>query len=882
MTTRDYKERHFSTEEENIPLYFSEWVKGRRQELDLTQEQLAKRAFCSVHAVRKIEMGERRPSRQLAEVLAQALEIPIEGQNNFVQVARGERSVESLPSLTPDPVTPPAGASIPESGNLPRALTPFIGREPEINTLGQLLQDPQCSLLTIAGPGGIGKTRLAIEAACQARDLFPDGVWFVPLVSLSLPSLIIPAIAGALDFKFSDPTNLQAQLMRYLRTKKALLVLDNAEHLLEGVGMFTEILEGCPLVKLLVTSRERLSLLSEWVFEIQGLPVPHNDTVEQFDVYSSVALFLQSARRVRAGFEMRKAERQWVLKICQIMEGIPLGIELSAAWVGLLSCEEIAKEIEHNLDFLSVSLRDLPERHRSLRATLDHSWKLLNDEERLVLSRLSVLRGSFNLKAAQAICGASLVVLSSLRNKCLLYRTGQELYHLHEIIRQYAGLKLAEDAVENEQVKDRHASYYVQCLAKWEKALQSSRQLETFNEMAQVIDNLSQGWRYMLTHCRLGKDSRFCADSLHSALFSLSLEAIDLFKESVDSLKTVQAEFPGTEDYFRLTAIVGHITAYLGLHHYYIFNYEKGIEYLKEGIQLLDNSQSRVEKAQAQVILASFYYGKGQLQEAVILIKRCREVFREEGVKWWYALSTSHLGTFYLYLEKLQESEALIQEALQLVEPGDLRTVVDLRNSYAKLFIVKGDYDRAEKMLRDNLQLSYSFGNLNFIAADWNHLGSVALATGRIELAIECIQKSINLSTESQNPLSLGFCHLNLGKCYAARSNFKAARDQFRQMIKCGQESDRTHLVCSGLVNIARTYLAEGQIEKALEIALLLEYFPTLYKGIEDERSQLLADLQAALPEGQIEVAMEQINSGATQEQARAKVLAYVLEHETD
>jgi tetratricopeptide (TPR) repeat protein len=483
------------------------------------------------------------------------------------------------------------------------------------------------------------------------------------------------------------------------------------------------------------------------------------------------------------------------------------------------------------------------------------------------------------------------VVLASLRNKCLLYRTEQEFYHLHEIIRQYGGLKLAEDPAEQERVKDQHAVYYVQCLANLGESLQSSRQLETFDQMAQVIDNLSQAWRYMITHCRPGKDpgSVLCG-SLHSALFSLSLfyemrcrslEAIDLFKESVESLKTIQAEFEGTEDYSRLTAILGHITAYLGLHHYYIFNYEKGIEYLKEGIQLLDNSQSRVEKGQAQVILASFYYGKGQLHDAVSLIKRCREVFRMEDVKWWYALSTAHLGAYYLYLEKLQESEALIQEALQLVEPGDLRTILDLRNSYAKLFIVKGDFDRAEKMLRDNLQLSYSFGNLRFIATNWNHLGSVALATGRIELAVECIQKSINLSTESQNTLALGFCHLNLGKCFAARSDFKAARDQFRQMIKIWQELDRTHLVCSGLVNIARTYLAEGQIEKALEIALLLEHFPTFYKGIEDERSQLLADLQAALPEGQKEAAMEQINSGASQEQARAEILACVLEHET-
>jgi predicted ATPase len=249
-------------------------------------------------------------------------------------------------------------------------------------------------LLTIVGPGGIGKTRLAVEAAHHSEQLFSDGVWFVPLVSLNSPVQIIPAIAGALDFKFQEATNPQAQLLRYLHLKKALLVLDNAEQLLDGVELFTEILKDCPQVKLLVTSRERLNLLSEWVFDLQGLPVPPNDQVEQIEAIL-VALFLQSARRVRAGFELREEERQWVRKICHTMEGMPLGIELSAAWVGLLSCEEIAKEIERNLDFLTVSMRDLPERHRSLRATLDHSWKLLKRGE-LVLSRLSVFQGDFS------------------------------------------------------------------------------------------------------------------------------------------------------------------------------------------------------------------------------------------------------------------------------------------------------------------------------------------------------------------------------------------------------------------------------------------------------------------------------------------------------
>jgi predicted ATPase len=721
------------------------------------------------------------------------------------------------------------------------------------------------------------------------KELFPDGVWSVSLAPLNSPTLIVPAIANALDFKFQDPTNPLGQLLRYLREKKALLVLDNAEHLLEGVGIFTEILENCPQVKLLVTSRERLNLLSEWVFEIQGLPVPASDQGEQFEAYSSVALFLQSARRVRAGFEMREAERKWVLKICQIMEGMPLGIELSAAWVGLLSCEEIAREIEHNLDFLSVSMRDLPERHRSLRATLDHSWKLLNEEERLVLSRLSVLRGSFSLEAAQEICGAGLVVLSSLRNKCLLYRTEQELYHLHEIIRQYGGLKLAEDPAENERVKDRHAVYYVQCLSNWEKALQSSRQLETLNEMAQVIDNLSQGWRHMVSHCllRTEESSLLYADMLHSALFSLSLfyemrcrnlEAVALFKETSEYLTTVLSEYEESEDRSRIISILGHIKAYLGYQHIYLLQYGKAGEYLEEAIQLLEKGPSRVARAQAQLMLVTVEGIRGRLQEAAALIVKSREVFREEGEAWWYALSTLELGTTYMSSGKHQESEALFQEGFHLVDPEDFRLGLGLRNGFAYLVFLNKDFARAEQLMQENLQLSYRFGYVRQIAAVLFDLGRVALATQRTELAIEYLQKNIDLLNEALESPNLPMQRMYLGKCFATQSDLPAARDQFRQVIQTGQALDRFHLVCWGLVNIARTYLAEGRIEKALEISLLLKQCPTDYKRIEEERIGLLGDLQAALPEGQIEAAMEQMEKDISPDQAKAGVLAYALE----
>ena len=322
-----------SIEEENSPLYFGEWLKRRRQARDLTQADLAKRVSCSVFTLRKIDGGERRPSRQLAELLAQVLEIPAEDQATFIKVARGELSVEKLARLA-RAASPPASSN-PLPVNLPRALTPFIGREPELAALGQLLADPQCSLLTVVGPGGIGKTRLAIEAARRSQDLFPDGVWFVPLATVNSPALLIPAIADAASFRFQDPANPQELLLRHLREKRALLILDNAEHLLDGAGLFAEILRACPHVKLLATSRERLNLLSEWVFEIQGLPVPPSDQEAHIEEYSSVALFLQSAQRVNTAFTLQEDERQGVVRICQIMEGMPLGIELAAAWVGV-------------------------------------------------------------------------------------------------------------------------------------------------------------------------------------------------------------------------------------------------------------------------------------------------------------------------------------------------------------------------------------------------------------------------------------------------------------------------------------------------------------------------------------------------------------------
>jgi predicted ATPase/transcriptional regulator with XRE-family HTH domain len=498
MITSDAKATSFSSGKEDFPPFFSEWLKGRRQELDLTQGQLAQRASCSVFAIRKMESGERRPSKQLAEVLAIALEIPAENQPIFIQVARGERSVECLHALIPLRATLPVGEPSSTTGNLPKALTPFIGREPELSALAQMLQDPQCSLLTIVGPGGIGKTRLAIEAAQHVQDLFPDGIWFVPLAPLSSSEYLIPAIADALKFRFQDSGKPQEQLLKYLHNKRALLVLDNVEQLLDGVGLFVEILKSSPQVKQLVTSRERLNLLSEWVFEILGLPVPPNDQTEQFEEYSSVALFLQSARRVRAGFTLREEERRWVRKICQTIEGMPLGIELSAAWIGLLSCEEIAKEIELNIDFLSVSMRDLPERHRSIRAVFDHSWKRLTIDEQQAMCQLSVFQGGFTREAAEQVADTSLSILSTLVNRTLLRCVTPGRYDLHELVRQYSATHMAADPQAQADAQQRHYAYFLTLAETANRELKGSNQVQWLECLEQDYSNLRAALEWAL------------------------------------------------------------------------------------------------------------------------------------------------------------------------------------------------------------------------------------------------------------------------------------------------------------------------------------------------------------------------------------------------
>jgi predicted ATPase len=358
--------------------------------------------------------------------------------------------------------------------------------------------------LTVVGLGGVGKTRLAIETASAQRELFPDGVCFVSLVSLTSPEFILPAVAGALASMFSSPVLSDLQLLDYLRGKRLLLVLDGLEHLLpEAADLLRELLQQAPRVKLLATSCERLNLRTEWVVEVHGLPLPPNGRTVGLETYDAVALFLQSARRAKHDFALSAEENPFVVRICQLVEGIPLGIELAAAWIPVLTCREIAHEIEQSLDFLVTSVRDVPERHRSLRAVFDHSWNLLSAEERAVLRRLSVFPGTFSRAAAEAVAGSSLPTMTTLVNKSLLRRDETGRYGLHELIRQYAAAHLHDNLEEERAIRACHSRYYLTMVQEREADLRGPRRKGAISGLSSEIHNLTLAWEWAAAQAQI-------------------------------------------------------------------------------------------------------------------------------------------------------------------------------------------------------------------------------------------------------------------------------------------------------------------------------------------------------------------------------------------
>lgn len=640
---------------------------------------------------------------------------------------------------------------------LPAQTTPLLGRVEELAQLSERLADPACRLVTVFGPGGSGKTRLALQAAAHYGVRTGQPIYFVPLAATPTPDILVAAVGEALGIAFHDEADTTAQLLDALRPRELLLLLDNFEHLLPGAGLLADILAQAPGVRVMVTSRERLHLHGEWVLEIIGLPYPPDATAPNTDFYEAVQLFVQSARQARADFVLDETTRPAVIEICRLVEGLPLGLELAAAWTRLLACQEIAAEITRNLDFLATNRRDVPARQRSLRAAFEHSWALLPAGERRALCRLAVFRRSFVRGAAEQVAEAGLPVLAALADKSLLRslppRAGLAQYELHELVKQFAVEKLAAEPQEAEAARRRHAHYYAALLAQPpDNACPEPQTGSSLDTITAEIENVRAAWDWAVTFGDL--------DVLETALDGLyryykrqnwlheGKELLGLAARRVAEL-TPATPTPEQPRYLRLFALLsGHQAAiYTGLGQYAKANalYARSLEILRAHGRPQDLVVVLSRAGMAARELSNSASARALMEEGIALARALND--RPRLITGLHILGY-YLGELGEFEAAFQHIEAAVAEAHAYNRPGELGSAY---NSYGFVCYMAGDYTRALELLELSLQYRAADNRRGECAVTLDNLGYVRAALGQREAAHAAFMEALHICRDTRS-----------------------------------------------------------------------------------------------------------------------------------
>ena len=770
---------------------FGNWLRQQRRQLDWTQAALAQRVGYSVATIRKLERDELRPSKQLAELLTQVLEVAVTDHARLVSFAR------STPTSPLQPDAPPLDE--PRRSNLPAQLTPFFGRTAEIVELTQHLNNPAARLITIVGPGGMGKTRLAQEVAKLILDLhnptdtpgnpkskivnpkFPDGVYFVALAPLRVPEHIVPAIAEAIMLRFQAGNRPpKQQLLDYLRHKELLLVLDNFEHLAAGSELILVLLHECPALRLLVTAREHLQLHSETLLLLDSMALPATATLPDVLSYSAIQLFVETACRLRPAFTPTPANAAAILQICQLVGGMPLGIILAATWVEVLSPDEIVAELSQSFDFLAAELGDLPERQRSMRAIFDHSWKLLSQPARQVMCQLSIFCGSFTREAAATVADAALPILAELMTKSLLRRNQQGYYDLHELVRQYAALQLAQDGALAAKTAEKHSHYYLHWLVQQDQGLKGARQAETLAEINRAIDNLRLAWRWAIM-----QRSSATLDPV-IPVFWLYYEYRRLFNEPIAMLQEAAACFQSEVDRNEASLITfAHLVGTLGYFHLRVGNLSAARSEITHSLTLLRPFPST--SAFASVLLQGgiIFHTIGEFERGFALLQEALAIHRQRQDSWNMAVCYFYLGNAKLTQNEFGESMDYLTQCLQHVRAlGERFAQASALAFLAAATLGGGQPTEARQIAEEALLFARQTGDRWLIAQGLNVLGLVAHGEQNYHDARRLLEESAAICEQLGEAWSLSRVTFNLGKTLLSAGEEQAARRVLRHSLQ--------------------------------------------------------------------------------------------------
>jgi predicted ATPase len=694
--------------------------------------------------------------------------------------------------------------------NLPLSSGPFVGREADMAEIQDWLQDPACRLLTLVGAGGMGKTRLAQEAVRDWMSRLegdgPAGATLVSLASVQATEAIATAIAQAAGFPLSPGREPEQQLLETLRPKRWLLILDSFEHLPGGAGFVAEILRTAPGVRVLVTSRARLNLRGETCFPVTGIEYPEQIPADGREVrtFAAVELFLQAAHQVQPGFTPADTDLAAIARICRLVEGMPLGILLAAAWSGVLRPAEIAGEIDRGLDFLRADWPDMPERQRSLRAVFDRSWHLLNEGERAVFQALSVFTGGFTRSAAQQVTGASLHGLKALVDKSLLEHTPSGRYEMHELLRQYAAGKLASRPNLGTATRDRHCAYYTGAVARWEADMTGSRHEAAVLDMEVERENMRSAWDWAVAHGQV--------------------ERLDQAMGGMERFWWQSGRFREAEAALGLASSAASSAAQKAAGH-------------ADSVAACLRAQVR-----AMAWQSNFLRAVGERQAASRLQRQClvllkdpalvgRDTRLERAILSWCMGATVCMTSYAQASRQFEESYRLFRAL------GYTAGMAWALNAWGSMGGFLGAYAQARRRIEKALEIYRTLDDDSGVSASLSRLAAVACVQGRFEEGEDLAREGVAAAMAGRDRSELAFALLQLGNALEKAAKFSEAHAVAQQSLAlyCDVGHDtyitQAHSVLAS-IDLHRGRTAEARDHAETGLATAREHGPPYCIGL--------------------------------------------------
>ena len=629
------------------------------------------------------------------------------------------------------------------SGNLPASTTSFIGREAELAEIGVRLANAECRVLTLVGEGGVGKSRLALQAAQTHIQQFLGGAWFVPLAPVKDLEGMFLAIASALKINVTGGE----QVREFLRDKNLLLILDNMEQLIgdAACGWIAETVRLAPNLKLLATSLTRLDIQAETLLEVRGLP--HADSSAP-----AFKLFVDRARRLKPDFPPSADDSAAIARLCELVNGSPLALELASAWVRGLTVPEIVQEIECNLDILTASQQDLPPRHRSMRAVFDHFWNLLSPEERIVFQKQAVFRGGFTRDAFQKITGAGLPTLARFVDKSAFHLSENGRYRRHSLMVQYAGLRLRENPSLHEETRAGHARYFGAFVKRLESDFLGGQPQKAMPPFLADLANIRLACDWAVEH-RDASIFNDISDSIMQAfdLAGLYREALQMAERAAESLE------PLSKSAKRETVIAkGRVMGLAGAFLFRLGEYQQAMDWCEKSLNTLEKHRPHIAYAHTLTYAGAAQFGLGNMEGVISFWRMAAQEYQAVHSEWGEMTANSNLAEVFLATGQLAEGTACAERALSLARKmNNLEMIGTSNTSLANVALRKEKYAEANQFAEEALSSHQQVGHDAHIANSLAMLAQIAFKQRNHAEARRLLEESIGILKRVGNKLYL-------------------------------------------------------------------------------------------------------------------------------